>query len=69
MELKPREVQQALKTLGWSTVEAAFRLGVTEDTITNYLSGKSKCRGAAAVLLTRFVKEEKERGNDNQEGE
>ena len=57
MILTPEQVKKILKALGWSNIEAALKMGVTVDTIENWISGKSRCKGPSAILLTGFARD------------
>lgn len=60
MELTPTQVNAAFKDLGWSKLEAAIKMDVHPDTISNWCDGHSRCKGPAALLLTDFCKKMKE---------
>jgi len=62
--LTPSQVKKALKTLGWTNIEAALKMGLTVDSIENYLSGKSRCKGPASLLLIKFCNDKERRGED-----
>ena len=55
MTLTPKQVQKAFKVLGWTIAEAAYKMDVDPDTIRNWVYGKSRCKGPAALLLQGFV--------------
>lgn len=60
MELTQKQVNKAIESLEWSTAYLAHRLDVTTGTIENWKSGRAVCRGPAAKLIMRFVREKTE---------
>jgi transcriptional regulator with XRE-family HTH domain len=49
-----QELSDALRGLGWSAHELGRRLGVTESTIRNWLSGRREVPASVAEWLTEL---------------
>jgi transcriptional regulator with XRE-family HTH domain len=64
-ELKPERIRIDRTSLGLSQARVAEVLGVTQATISNWESGKSRPSGDQAALLRKTLKPERRHGSDS----